>query len=140
MYDMPVIQKKAPARSRVGASEGAVTYFSTFAVSSAWRGLTSLFGMGRGGAPALWPPWCFFSASAALCFARPAALCGWKKGVWKRNRDVNATNLACSVSAAAVQQVSVTASGAVGRVRRRTGLSWGACAPERVWVISIARL
>ena len=31
--------------------------------------------------------------------------------VWKRNRDVNATNLACSVSAAAVQQVSVTASG-----------------------------
>ena len=37
-------------------SEGAVTYFPTFAVSSAWQGLTSLFGMGRGGSLALWPP------------------------------------------------------------------------------------
>ena len=36
--------------------KGAVTYSPTFAVPSAWRGLTSLFGMGRGGAPALWPP------------------------------------------------------------------------------------
>ena len=36
--------------------EGAVTYFPTFAVSSAWQGLTSLFGMGRGGSLALWPP------------------------------------------------------------------------------------
>ena len=39
---------------RVG--KGAVTYSPTFAVPSAWRGLTSLFGMGRGGAPALLPP------------------------------------------------------------------------------------
>ncbi len=31
--------------------EGAVTYSPTFAVPSAWRGLTSLFGMGRGGTP-----------------------------------------------------------------------------------------
>ena len=38
--------------------EGAVTYFPTFAVSSAWSGLTSLFGMGRGGALTLWPPEC----------------------------------------------------------------------------------
>ena len=36
--------------------EGAVTYFPTFAVSSAWSGLTSLFGMGRGGALTLLPP------------------------------------------------------------------------------------
>ena len=36
--------------------KGAVTYSSAFAVPSAWRGLTSLFGMGRGGAPALSPP------------------------------------------------------------------------------------
>ncbi len=50
------LYKKSPGGVAFGASEGAVTYFSTFAVSSAWRGLTSLFGMGRGGAPALWPP------------------------------------------------------------------------------------
>ena len=36
--------------------KGAVTYSSAFAVPSAWRGLTCLFGMGRGGAPALLPP------------------------------------------------------------------------------------
>ncbi len=49
--------KKSPGGSvAVGAREGAVTYFSTFAVSSAWQGLTSLFGMGRGGALALLPP------------------------------------------------------------------------------------
>ena len=42
----------------------------------------------------------------------PACGAVWlEERVWKRNRDVNATNLACSVSAAAVQQVSVTASG-----------------------------
>ncbi len=31
----------------------AATYSPTCAVPSAWRGLTSLFGMGRGGSPAL---------------------------------------------------------------------------------------
>ena len=35
---------------------GAVTYSPTFAVPSARRGLTSLFGMGRGGSHALSPP------------------------------------------------------------------------------------
>ena len=39
--------------------KGAVTYSPAFAVPSAWRGLTSLFGMGRGGSPALSPPWSF---------------------------------------------------------------------------------
>ena len=37
-------------------SEGAVTYSPAFAVPSARQGLTSLFGMGRGGALALSPP------------------------------------------------------------------------------------
>ena len=39
-----------------GGGQGAVTYSPTFAVPSARRGLTSLFGMGRGGTPVLWPP------------------------------------------------------------------------------------
>ena len=43
--------------------KGAVTYFPTFAVSSAWQGLTSLFGMGRGGSLALWPPEFFIPLS-----------------------------------------------------------------------------
>ena len=50
---------------------GAVTYSPTFAVPSARRGLTSLFGMGRGGAPVLWPP--YFSVDVrgiGLCGAR----------------------------------------------------------------------
>lgn len=39
---------------------GAATYSSTCVVPSAWTGLTALFGMGRGGAPSLWPPESFF--------------------------------------------------------------------------------
>ena len=41
------------------ASRAAVTCSPAFAVPSAPRGLTSLFGMGRGGAPVLSPPWSF---------------------------------------------------------------------------------
>jgi hypothetical protein len=37
----------------------AATYSPTFAVPSALRGLTSLFGMGRGGTPSLKPPLLF---------------------------------------------------------------------------------
>lgn len=44
---------------RLSPVEGAVTYSPAFAVPSARRGLTSLFGMGRGGALALWPPLSF---------------------------------------------------------------------------------
>ena len=51
--------KKKRLQGMLAASKGAVTYSPTFAVPSAWRGLTSLFGMGRGGAPALSPPWSF---------------------------------------------------------------------------------
>ena len=45
-----------PEGTGLRGCKGAVTYFPTFAVSSAWRGLTSLFGMGRGGTLALSPP------------------------------------------------------------------------------------
>ena len=41
---------------RLSPVEGAVTYSPAFAVPSAWQGLTSLFGMGRGGTLALSPP------------------------------------------------------------------------------------
>ena len=51
--------KKKRLQGMLAASKGAVTYSPTFAVPSAWRGLTSLFGMGRGGAPALSPPLSF---------------------------------------------------------------------------------
>ncbi len=51
-------QKRKAPRRRVpsGGRKVAVTYSPAFAVPSARRGLTSLFGMGRGGAPVLWPP------------------------------------------------------------------------------------
>ena len=45
---------RPPARAAL--SNGAVAYSPASAVPSARRGLTSLFGMGRGGSPALWPP------------------------------------------------------------------------------------
>ena len=52
--------KKSPGGIRFWMPPGplkvAVTYSPTFAVPSARRGLTSLFGMGRGGSPALSPP------------------------------------------------------------------------------------
>lgn len=46
--------KKGPAASLLqDLFKTATTYSPTCAVPSAWRGLTSLFGMGRGGSPAL---------------------------------------------------------------------------------------
>ena len=54
-----------------------MTYFPAFAVSSARRGLTSLFGMGRGGTPGLLPPGLFIRRRAlrapALCLPDLAA-------------------------------------------------------------------
>lgn len=50
--------KKAPGIP-ARCSKGAVTYSPGFPVPSALRSLTSLFGMGRGGTSALWPP-CLF--------------------------------------------------------------------------------
>ena len=48
--------KKPPGSCGVRRLRVAVTYSPAFAVPLARRGLTSLFGMGRGGAPALSPP------------------------------------------------------------------------------------
>ncbi len=53
----------------LAALKGAVTYSPTFAVPSAWRGLPSLFGMGRGGTPALSPPKMLFHRSVLIAFA-----------------------------------------------------------------------
>ncbi len=50
------IYKATLARGASGWRKGAVTYFPGLTVSSAWQGLTSLFGMGRGGSLALSPP------------------------------------------------------------------------------------
>ena len=50
----PARIKKAPLGLLQGAlRKGAATYSPGLPVPSAWRGLTSLFGMGRGGTPAL---------------------------------------------------------------------------------------
>ena len=54
----PVQHQKPPARKvPCGGRRSAAAYSpALWAVPSARPGLTSLFGMGRGGAPGLWPP------------------------------------------------------------------------------------
>ena len=52
--------KKEDTSFDVSSSKGAVTYSPDFSVPSARRGLTSLFGMGRGGTLVLWPPYSLF--------------------------------------------------------------------------------
>ena len=74
----------------LAASKGAVTYSPTFAVPSAWRGLTSLFGMGRGGAPALSPPWSF----AFVLRHAPPCMTGVSQErrrsvTWKRTQELS---------------------------------------------------
>ena len=81
--------KKKRLQGMLAASKGAVTYSPTFAVPSAWRGLTSLFGMGRGGAPALSPPWSF----AFVLRHAPPCMTGVSQErrrsvTWKRTQDV----------------------------------------------------
>ena len=51
-----------------------MTYSPAFAVPSARRGLTSLFGMGRGGSPSLSSPDISFS-----CAHPPMRRCAWEK-------------------------------------------------------------
>ena len=64
-------QKSPGKRGLLGAWKGAVTYSPAFAVPSARRGLTSLFGMGRGGTPVLLPPEsCSRSPAVAFAAAR----------------------------------------------------------------------
>ena len=55
---------------------GAATYSSTCVVPSAWTGLTALFGMGRGGAPSLWPPESFLTLVwKQLCMGGNGYIC-----------------------------------------------------------------
>ena len=76
------------------ASRAAVTCSPAFAVPSAPRGLTSLFGMGRGGAPVLSPPWSFAFPGRAppggpspLPHARRAGRCVPEGGLPEAKRD-----------------------------------------------------
>ena len=64
--------KKEDISFDISSSKGAVTYSPDFSVPSARRGLTSLFGMGRGGTLVLWPPYSLFlfppgNSLPALC-------------------------------------------------------------------------
>ena len=87
--------KKAPeggsfgcrSRARGPVVRGAVTYFSTFAVSSAWQGLTSLFGMGRGGALALLPPWFLCLCGRGVEPRSGPALRAGRPAVWRKTRS-----------------------------------------------------
>ena len=51
-----IYKKKAGTLSSLGFTKAAITYSPAFAVPSALQGLTSLFGMGRGGALVLSSP------------------------------------------------------------------------------------
>ena len=57
IFPLPFGHKKSLERFLLRGSKGAVTYSPDFSVPSARRGLTSLFGMGRGGTLVLWPPY-----------------------------------------------------------------------------------
>ena len=66
-------KKESPLLRCCGAGaihfdKGAATYSPTFAVPSARRGLTSLFGMGRGGTPVLSTTLVSFSLPLSGCF------------------------------------------------------------------------
>ena len=72
--------KKSLERFLLRGSKGAVTYSPDFSVPSARRGLTSLFGMGRGGTLVLWPPYSlFFFHSATLCRRYAIKIIDWKQ-------------------------------------------------------------
>ena len=72
IFPFPFGYKKSLERFLLRGSKGAVTYSPDFSVPSARRGLTSLFGMGRGGTLVLWPPYSLFlfppgNSLPALC-------------------------------------------------------------------------
>ena len=69
IFPFPFGYKKSLERFLLRGSKGAVTYSPDFSVPSARRGLTSLFGMGRGGTLVLWPPYFFPPGNSlpALC-------------------------------------------------------------------------
>ena len=89
-------EKKRPGRRRVPASRKvAASYSPACAVPSATAGLTSLFGMGRGGSPygKRWIP--VFITALMSCYQRPAGplrpFAGYGK---KRNMGGNALRAA----------------------------------------------
>ncbi len=108
--------------------EGAVTYSPTFAVPSAWRGLTSLFGMGRGGTPRCHHLSFSLFSCRRLSLRRPV---WWRKRTsWKLIRDsdpIEASDCALRPSRGGV---------ACGTF----ALSTGTCVREGIRAISIARL
>ena len=72
--------KKEDISFDISSSKGAVTYSPDFSVPSARRGLTSLFGMGRGGTLVLWPPYFIsFNHSATLCRRCTIKIIDWKQ-------------------------------------------------------------
>ena len=128
-------KREAPARTVVSVSalsEGAVTYFPTFAVSSAWQGLTSLFGMGRGGALTLWPPWSLAGRMPSGSTEPDIRRYGG------RQRGGAGNGFTDSQSAGRMRPRGADGGGFPSYATR--GLSFGACAPERVRAISTAWL
>ena len=63
---------------------------------------------------------------------------GGKRGLEASSCAPRGDSKSCATSVAAVK--SSTARSCLGLGRRSTGHVWGTCVPERVWVISIARL
>ena len=117
---------------------GAVTYSPAFAVPSARRGLTSLFGMGRGGTPVLSPPYFFRfrDVRRVVALVPPVRMPVWvKKGVLtgssshRRSRTFHS----CLDLCLCVCQVRCS-------VKLLFFFVLAILSPERVWVISIARL
>ena len=149
MYDMSVILNKKPRLVWVAvSSEGAVTYFPTFAVSSAWWGLTSLFGMGRGGTLTLSPPK-FLSSPCSLFLKALLHRATLQGALYGKLRSSMEAWILCYLSD------SFYSSGLVRKLstspmHRRVFFDFycfvqflffgGTCVPERVRVISIARL
>ena len=111
MYDMPVILKKSPGSESSRGFRGGGYLLFHFRSIIGVAGFNFSVRNGKRWSPRAMATLVFLFGVRGLVLC-PACGAVWlEERVWKRNRDVNATNLACSVSAAAVQQVSVTATG-----------------------------
>ena len=134
--ERPGWSRLSPA-CRASLVKGAATYSPAFAVPSAWRGLTSLFGMGRGGAPALWPPVSFAVVLRAVLTLRRGGTGMAQEGAWKLNSDSR-------VSSAVIHSASAPRPCRLFTHPPRDAVLY-CCGPkkgpqERVRAISIARL
>ena len=111
MYDMPVILKKSPGSESSRGFRGGGYLLFHFRSIIGVAGFNFSVRNGKRWSPRAMATLVFLFGVRGLVLC-PACGAVWlEERVWKRNRDGNTTNLACSVSAAAVQQVSVTASG-----------------------------